>query len=307
MGNSDSKAAGSGSVKDNGKSASTMKKIQSLKEASNDAIDPRIAKYLVDRLQSEDREKSFTRIILTLPKIGDKFVKLQKAFEKFDSNSDGMIDKEELAGALEVLGSHTDTETVAKIFVSADVHANNGLNLKEFIISLSLAYLFGVIPVTQDGSVDTGVMTVADQRGIQEAFASGADMFLLFDEDASGQITLNEVESVLSSMGRSDRASKSKKKFSTGNDMSSLYLERFKEFDWDADGSITFTEFLFAFIGWTDIDELVDEQNEAEAEAQAEAEAAPAEAAADATETKEGTSEPAEAAEAKSEDAAPDS
>ena len=66
---------------------------------------------------------------------------------------------------------------VAKIFISADVHANNGLNLKEFIISLSLAYLFGVIPVKQDGSVDTGVMTVADQVGIQEAFASGDWIF----------------------------------------------------------------------------------------------------------------------------------
>lgn len=291
MGNNDSKPSNNGNAPKAkpGEKEKDIKKIQSLKAASKDSIDPRIAKYLVDRLESEQREKSFTRIILKLPKIGDKFVKLQKAFEKFDSNGDGLIDRTELAGALKVLGANIDDAQVANIFVSADVHANDGLNLKEFIISLSLAYLFGAIPVNQDGNVDTGVMTVDDQVGIQEAFACGADMFLLFDDDASGLITLNEVENALSTEGRSDRANKSKKKFSTGNDMSSLYLERFKEFDWDADGEITFTEFLFAFIGWTDIDELVDEAAEEAAEAAA-AEGGAA-AAAPAAQTEEKTEE----------------
>jgi len=259
MGNADSKNAATSA---DATSSPTNKKIQSL-TAAKDQIDPRIAKYLVERLKSPDREKSFMRIILKLPSIGDKFLKLQKAFEQFDSNGDGVIDEVELAGALKVLGADIDETQVRSIFESADVHTENGLDIKSFIISLSLAYLFQVIPVQKDGSVALNVMTHSDQEGIKQAFAAGADMFLLFDEDAGGTITLDEVISVLSRMGRNDLAKKSTKNFSTGNDLSSLYIERFKEFDWDSDGSITFAEFLFAFIGWTDIEELIEEEHEA--------------------------------------------
>ncbi len=50
-----------------------------------------------------------------------------------------------------------------------------------------------MVPVQQHGSVELPVMTAKDQAGIKEAFDAGADMFLLFDEDASGTITLDEV------------------------------------------------------------------------------------------------------------------
>ena len=40
-------------------------------------------------------------------------------------------------------------------------------------------------------------------------------------------------------------------------------------------GRITFSEFLFAFIGWTDVEELIEEENEASGAAKAAA-AAPA-------------------------------
>ena len=45
-------------------------------------------------------------------------------------------------------------------------------------------------------------------------------MFLLFDDDASGTITLDEVVNVLQNMGNNDHAKKSNKKFSTGNNLS---------------------------------------------------------------------------------------
>ena len=79
-----------------------------------------------------------------------------------------------------------------------------------------------MIPVGKDGSVAIDAITVSDQQGIKDAFAAGADMFLLFDEDAGGTISLDEVVSVLSRQGRSDRAEKSTKKFSTGNNLSTL-------------------------------------------------------------------------------------
>jgi len=60
MGNADSKNAATSADAD---SSPTNKKIQSL-TAAKDQIDPRIAKYLVERLKSPDREKSFMRIIL---------------------------------------------------------------------------------------------------------------------------------------------------------------------------------------------------------------------------------------------------
>jgi Ca2+-binding EF-hand superfamily protein len=260
MGTSDSKQQENDS--NNEPNSPTQKKIEKLQTANHDNIDPRVAKYLADRLTSSERETSFLKIILKLSSIGQKFLKLQEAFKKFDSNGDGVIDQKELAGALKILGADVTDEKVQSIFSVANVHDLDGLKLKEFIIGLSLAYLFGVVPVSEDGSVDLPVMTALDQQGIREAFDAGADMFLLFDDDASGTITLDEVVNVLQNMGNNDHAKKSNKKFSTGNNLSNVYIQRFKEFDWDSDGRIVFAEFLFAFIGWTDIDELIEEEND---------------------------------------------
>ncbi len=47
-----------------------------------------------------------------LPSIGAKFLKLQKAFQQFDTDGNGVIDRKELAGALKVLGADITDEQV---------------------------------------------------------------------------------------------------------------------------------------------------------------------------------------------------
>jgi hypothetical protein len=38
--------------------------------------------------------------------------------------------------------------------------------------------------------------------------------------------------------------------------------ERYAELDWDGDGSVTFKEFLFAFMSWVGLDDDEDEEDE---------------------------------------------
>jgi len=138
MGNKPSVATGINAKdakdKDDG-TPKTIQKIKSLSQAAKRDIDPRIAEYLVQRLQAKDREKFFTRIILKLPSIGDKFLKLQKAFEKFDSNSDGVIDMEELGEALTVLGakiSDVQVRSIFKVIFVAAIGLSDTGNLAHF-------------------------------------------------------------------------------------------------------------------------------------------------------------------------------
>ena len=66
--------------------------------------------------------------------------------------------------------------------------------------------------------------------------------YLLFDPETNGSITKDVVEGMMEEKGHHAGA----RSFLTG--------ERWKEMDWDKNGSISFAEFCFAFTGWVSVE-----------------------------------------------------
>ena len=251
----------------------TASKIRRFSSRSGELVDRKIGKFLVSRLTAGNRVKTFTKIVLKLPLVGEKFSKISKVFREFDTDNNGTIDYAELSEALVRLGATDISPELSKeIFQSSDMYSNSELTFKEFIVCLALGYLLEVIPVSEDEDTESlTAITVADRTALQEAFAVAADCFLLFDEDASGTITIDEMETTLASMGMSSPTKRTQKRSGSNTNSSTtspaseftlLSQERFKELDWDEDGSITFKEFLFAFVGWTDAEQIVEDELE---------------------------------------------
>ena len=77
---------------------------------------------------------------------------------------------------------------------------------------------------------------------------------LLFDPLASGIIQRTNVEQIL--QGQQNAAGKNTKAKKSNPLLSD---DRWKEMDWNSDGSIDFAEFVFAFCSWVDLDDDMEE------------------------------------------------
>ena len=86
---------------------------------------------------------------------------------------------------------------------------------------------------------------LAKQDELREMMTLIVTAHLLFDKNATGIIMRTDVEKILSSQDSISSSSKLKKK---SNPL--INDERWKEMDWNTDGSIDFAEFVFTFTSW---------------------------------------------------------
>ena len=97
---------------------------------------------------------------------------------------------------------------------------------------------------TQRELLDRGKMLVSAMQIVLECY-------VLFDKDGSGTIDKNEVLAMIDEASREGSARKKR-----GDSVNALLSrERWEELDWDADGNITFKEFVFAMFKWVGLDE----------------------------------------------------
>ncbi len=101
----------------------------------------------------------------------------------FDKDGDGTIDSEELASVLQVLGMNPNKEELDILLDSVDADRNGVIDLEEFI-DVMRGHL-------HHGPSD-GAPTADDE--LREAFA-------VFDKDANGFISPDELKSVLLNLG----------------------------------------------------------------------------------------------------------
>ena len=230
-----------------------------------------------DKSKSE-QVSSFNQVLLRSGRITKALNALRDVFKKFDADESGSIDHEELGSALEVLGNKMSKEELKNVFHEADIYNNNKLSEKEFTVCLLLGYILDDLKLTTetvvepdaaddgaadgaaggegggggggDGDGDGGGMKVERKKTanfyghakeLQWAFNNITGCYLLFDVDASGDLSRDEVMGQL----------KAKKGvFADAAAAQVLSEERWKELDWDGDGEITFREFIWAFQGW---------------------------------------------------------
>jgi calcium-binding protein CML len=216
-----------------------------------------------DKPKSE-RVTSFNQTLLRSARINEALKAVHEVFEKFDADESGSIEYEELGAALEVLGNKMTPDELAKVFHEADLYDNNKLSEKEFVVCLLLGYILDdlklqsttELPTTElptaTGNNTTSNITRKDTKTyfghakeLQWAFNNITGCYLLFDVDASGDLSRDEVMRQLANKTGV---------FADAAAANMLSEDRWKELDWDGDGEISFKEFIWAFQGWISSD-----------------------------------------------------
>merc|ERR1711899_343173 len=134
------------------------------------------------------------------------------AFKRFDENCDGSLCPQELVAGARSVGLNLTSSEVKAIFVLADVNGDGEVNYTEFIAAL--------YPVASDG-ISKLRNALKDINCVRQAFKR-------FDADGDGEISIQELKSGASSLG----------KFSDG-ELAAVFAMG----DVDNDGKISFPEF----------------------------------------------------------------
>ncbi|KAI5680934.1 hypothetical protein M9H77_02161 [Catharanthus roseus] len=142
---------------------------------------------------------------------------LKNVFATFDKNDDGFITKQELRDSLKNIGIVMGEKDIEDMVKNVDSNGDGLIDLDEFCDSF--ASLLGKKEELNKEGNDS-----SQDGDLQEAFD-------VFDGDKDGRITVEELGSVLSSLG-----------FKEGNKLEDC-KEMIRKVDIDGDGMVSFDEF----------------------------------------------------------------
>lgn len=132
---------------------------------------------------------------------------MKRVFQMFDRNGDGRITKKELNDSLENLGIFIPDSELTQMIEKIDVNGDKCVDIEEF------------------GELYQSIMAERDEEeDMKEAFN-------VFDQNGDGYITVDELRSVLSSLGL--------KQGRTIEDCKTMIMK----VDVDGDGRVNFKEF----------------------------------------------------------------
>jgi len=132
---------------------------------------------------------------------------VEKVFNRFDANRDGKISATELVNVMNVLGSDTSDEEVARMMSEIDSDRDGFISLDEFSAFLSCS--------APDGGDD-------GDRELRDAFS-------LYDQNKNGLISSVELHQILNKVGETCTVQDCAKMIQT--------------VDSDGDGHVSFEEF----------------------------------------------------------------
>ncbi|ESR65996.1 hypothetical protein CICLE_v10009385mg [Citrus x clementina] len=184
--------------------------------------------------------KSFNSIILKFPKIDDSLRNCKAIFEKFDEDSNGTIDHEELKKCFHKLEIKFTEEEINDLFEACDINKDMGMKFNEFIVLLCLVYLLKDDPTALRAKSRMGMPK------LEATFETLVDAFVFLDKNKDGYVSRSEMTQAVTESGEG----------STGR----IAIKRFEEMDWDKNGMVNFKEFLFAFTRWCGVGENEDEE-----------------------------------------------
>lgn len=217
------------------------------------------------------RNAHFERIVLQFAVVRDAFVTLRSIYRQFASGERVGLDFEGLKAALHALGVQIKEYDLLEIFYESDMIRDNLLSQNEFVVSLAIAHLMGLI-TTCDSSKDSPVNTSenvtlvtpiseqqADQIKASKLITKALDLmvsaYLLFDNDASGTIQTSEVLDQMRQNPTGPNSPRRLERMNSSFTSKAIREERLKELDIDQDGTITFQEFVLTFQRWAGSDE----------------------------------------------------
>ncbi|KAF5199702.1 Calmodulin-like protein [Thalictrum thalictroides] len=148
-------------------------------------------------------------------------MELEKVFATFDKNGDGFITRQELGDSLRSIGLFSSDKEVASMIEKLDINGDGLIDLEEFC---EMYESIGRSTTKHGGVGEEDVREEDEEDELRDAFD-------VFDGDKDGVITVEELVSVLSSLGL--------KKGIQFEDCK----EMIKKVDMDGDGMVNFDEF----------------------------------------------------------------
>ncbi|KAG6967113.1 hypothetical protein JG688_00006470 [Phytophthora aleatoria] len=226
------------------------------------------AVWVVSNISSEVSLKS--AIVARDPKKG-RAMHFERIVLQFALAEKNGLDFEGLKAALNAMGAHIKESDVSEIFYESDMVRDNSLSQNEFVVSLAIAHLLGLITnfdSIKDSNVhapeDVTLITPpddqpADQGNASKLIAKALDLmvtaYLLFDNDASGTIQTSEVLEQMRQTPTGPNSPRRLERMESGFSSKAIRDERIKELDFDQDGTITFQEFVLTFQRWAGSDD----------------------------------------------------
>jgi calcium-binding protein CML len=230
----------------------------------------------------------FTKILMRAPKLNSVFFSVKAVFNSFDKTGTGSMSVGELQEALSRLTMQDVTEEETReFFHEVDVYEDGRISFKEFIVCLALGYVLNTMPALRGGAgvSNAGGKSAAGDKPkprnpriqklqregrrpsflmgegpkIADAFSLVMDAYLTFDSEGKGFITREDMRDFITTMG-AQSPSKSGVKSTRGTaemgpGTSFLTEERMEEMDWDGSGQVTYSEFVYSFLGWVGFEE----------------------------------------------------
>ncbi|CAL9187335.1 unnamed protein product [Musa hybrid cultivar] len=180
--------------------------------------------------------RSINSIIMWFPHFKEGLQNIKNIFEKYDEDSNGTMDHEELKKCLRMLQIQLSEKDIDRLYHYCDMDENKGIQYHEFIVLLCFAYLLA----GPDSA--TNNMSNSASRHVEATFDKLAEAFTFLDKNGDGKLHKKDIILALNE-------APSKEKSPTH-----ITSRRFKEMDRNKDGTVTFKEFLFSLIKWIGID-----------------------------------------------------
>ena len=226
---------------------------------------------------------TFERILLKFEKMNSALFFVKTVYYEYSTGHSMNLDQ--LQAALTRLHGTMKKEEIVALFDFVDVDESHSVSLKEFLACLTIGHVLDAFPdlsrpMTEDdmklveknstplqsplgtpkstnakGTSPKGnrvsLLLIKNNKEIKEMLNLITSAYLLFDDKAEGFIRKSSVEKMLEEEGHKVG----------GNAM--LSQQKWKEMDWDANGTIDFAEFINSFSTWVDMGEDEDEIQEA--------------------------------------------
>jgi len=225
------------------------KKYETRKSATETKINQALLKKKMEHLV-DNKPISFEKILLKFDKLRVVLGYVKQIFHEFAT--EGKLDHDGLLSTMKRLNVNMSLQDILDLFDFIDVQAQNVVTIKEFLVALTIGMVLDAIPaLSNPSSADQGKpqlkRTLSGFNGhnheIKEMLNLIVSAYLIFDPEGKGYIERGSVERMLEEHGKK-----------AGKNHAMLSQQRWNEMDWDANGTIDFAEFVFAFTSWVDID-----------------------------------------------------
>ena len=164
--------------------------------------------------ESQKEKLSFEKIILKFEKLKNSFKYLKKLFHDFADPANKSLDMPGLEIVLKHLNCEIDSENLVELFEYSDVYHTHKINLKEFLVALTVEYILGKLNISNvpfsesffslletDISSNSSSKVIDHRSELKEMLDLIIGGYLLFDVEGEGLIRKSSVEKIMEESG----------------------------------------------------------------------------------------------------------